>query len=440
MGFVSRIVTTDKSLRDYLQVIVGSAAGRGLAFLNGILIARMLGPEQFGVFAFFFAVMMLSCLTLSSFDTAYIRHAKVASCAEDKRELLFCNLLIKTGLGLCIIGCVAIMGTSTATVLFGKTYARPLMLLGIGAGVCLNWVMTLATIYRETERFQFFVLISNVHTLFISICLVILWGLTRLFSLKTVIAAYVLSAFIAGILSFIVANKIGRPRRPRLRLFRTYIAWGKWMFLLSLVVAVFDRVDFLFLTRYLEPVDIGIYAAGVQLVLIISVTTGALNNVFVPRAMVALRSRSALRSYVREAIAPVIMIAVLIALLFAVAPFMITGLYGQQYEGAVVVVRIIAVGWLGAIVYLPFSFLFYTLDEPHTRFYLELSKLIVGLSALTFLVPLYGIRGAALAISLSLLLNALLSGLVLYRKLRQPGLYSRMRAASEPLQPAKEGT
>jgi O-antigen/teichoic acid export membrane protein len=438
LEFVKRLL--NKSFSDYLQVIFGTAVGRGTAFLNAIIIARTLGPEQFGIFAFFFAVMMLVCLSLSSFDTAYIRHAKVATSKNNKRELLFSNLIIKTALGLIIAACVVVMTASTATEWFGKTYARSMILVGISAGIFMNWVMTLATFFREREKFHLFTIVANVHSLIILICLVCLWGLRGQLSLKSVLSTYLLSAFSVGFLSLIVVVKIGHPRRPGWLLLRTYVSWGKWMLLLSLAVAIFDRMDFFFLTKYLQPGKIGIYAAGVQIVLIISVTTGALNNVLVPRAVVALTSRRALRCYVRESVVPVSMIVSLIAMLFIAAPLLINGLYGQEFTGAIIVVRIIAVGWFGATLYLPFSFLFYALDEPHTRFYLELTKLILGFSALTLLVPLYGIRGGALAVSLSLLLNALLSGLVLWFKLKQPSLYAPQQAESDVFFPAKEGS
>ena len=423
MDLIKRLTKPDKSLQDYLQVIFGSVVGRGIAFLNSILIARILGPEQFGVFVFFFAVMMLTWLMLSAFDTAYIRHAKDVTSNQEKRSYLSSNLIIKTGFGIFFLACVAVVDKSVAVSLFGKDYAHQLLLTGIGAGLFLNYVMTLATIYREREQFHLFTVVMNVHTIFVFVIILILWFSMKHFTLKAIISTYIISAVTAGTLSLILIWKIEQPSLPRLAIFKSFVSWGKWIFLLSIVVAVFDRVDFFFLTKYLKPVDIGVYAAGAQLVLIISLTTGALSNVFMPKAVVALKSRDALRNYIRESITPVIMVIVIISLIILSAPLLIKGLYGQQYEAAVPIARIISLGWLGASIYLPFSFIFYTIDEPHTRFYLELGKLILGIVFLVLLVPLYGTKGAALSVTMALLTNALMSGLILWRKLNRPGLF-----------------
>ena len=440
MSINRRRLAPKKSLRDYLHVVFGTVIGRGIAFLNSILIARVLGPEQFGIFAFFFAVMMLTWIILGSFDTTYLRHAKAAQHDTDRQKYLSSNLIIKTGLGFLGFGAVAVAGKSIPAALFGKDYAYHLLLTGIGAGLFLNYVMTQATLYREKDQFKLFAVVTNIHTILVFMILAALWFRSRQFSFDAVIGAYMLSAAAAGAVSLIMIWKTGKPCLPGMGLFKSYLTWGKWMFLLALVFALFERMDFFFLTRHLEPVDIGIYAAGAQLVLIISVTTGALTNVFVPKAVVALKSRAALKSYIRESIAPVFMILAIITVLIVSAPLLVAGLYGPRFEAAVIVIRILALGWLGAAIYLPFSFIFYALDEPHTRFYLELIKLVLGFLFLVVLVPRYGTTGAAIAMTLALWINALVSGLVLREKLQRPDLYEEKDCMGKPSFATKEGS
>ncbi|MFH1984396.1 MAG: oligosaccharide flippase family protein [Pseudomonadota bacterium] len=428
---------TRKSQIDFILVIFGTAAGRAVAFLNAIFIARVLGPEAFGVFAFFFAVMMLTLIILSSFDTAYIRHAALVIHEREGRQYLSSNLIAKTAIGAFCLLCVLAVDASVPTLIFGKDYARRLLAAGVGAGIFLNFIMTQATLYRAKAKFHLFAIATNVHTVLVFIVTIGLWLALKQFTVEAVITGYMVSSITAGTVALIMIFMVSRPCLPAITLFWSFLSWGKWMFLLSFVVAVFDRVDFFFLTKYLHPGDIGVYAAGAQLISIIYLSTGALNNVFVPKAVVALSSRSDLNCYIKDSLTPILLVMAIAAMLIASAPYLINGFYGSQYAAAIPVVRIISFGWLGASVYLPFSFIFYALDEPHTRFYLELTKLILGGSLLSVLVPRYGMTGAALSIALALLINAIVSGLILWRKLIRKSLFGEAAETTGNLLPAR---
>ena len=97
------------------------------------------------------------------------------------------------------------------------------------------------------------------------------------------------------------------------------------------------------------------------------------------------------------------------------------GALRSRIEKSTPVVRIISLGWLGASIYLPFSFIFYALDEPHIRFYLELGKLVARITLLAILFQFSHV-GAAWSVTLAQLLNAIVSGLVIWVKLRRPNL------------------
>lgn len=416
-----------KSLLDYLYVILGTAFGRGIAFLNSILIARLLGPEKFGVFAFFFAVLMLTWMIPGAFDTAYLRHSHSANSNEEKDKFLTSSLISKSGLGLILFCFIAVVDRSVAAAFFGKDYVYPLLLAGIGAGLFLNYVMTQATIYREKGHFHLFAIVTNIHTIIVFMSLASLYFSEKQLTLKNVISIYCIAAAVTGTLAILMIWRIGGLRLPGMKLFGKFLSWAKWMFLLTLVFATFERMDFFVLTKYLEPADIGIYAAGAQLTLIISVTTGALNNVFVPKAVAALTSRATLKAYIRESIVPVVVILTIITILILTAPLLVAGLYGARYQTAATIVRIISLGWLGSAIYLPFSFLFYALDEPQTRFFLELTKLLLGLSLLLVLIPPYGAVGAAASMALAHLINSVVSGLVLRNRLQRTDLQRKKR-------------
>jgi O-antigen/teichoic acid export membrane protein len=296
-----------------------------------------------------------------------------------------------------------------------------MILTGTSAGMFLGFLMTLATIFREREQFARFTLLTNMHTLVVfGITLVLLISMKG-FSLGVIVSVYTGAAVLTGVVALVTILKREKPGMPTREEFRSFMSWGKWMFLISLSFFLFDRMDLFFITRYLSTSDVGIYAAGVQVVLILSATTGALNNVLVPKAVLSLKSRDSLRAYIRESAVPVLMIVAVILILMAASPMLIKGLYGERYAAAVPIAQVLCAGWLIMCVYLPFSYIFYAFERPSVRFYLEFGKLVMGVSLLYFMVPRYGIMGAALAVAVALSVNAVVSGVVLRAILRRSG-------------------
>jgi O-antigen/teichoic acid export membrane protein len=76
-------------------------------------------------------------------------------------------------------------------------------------------------------------------------------------------------------------------------------------------------------------------------------------------------------------------------------------LYGGEYGSASRLIRIMLIGWIFYVVFIPFSFLFIALGDARTRFIIEFIKLALGITLLVILIPLYGAVGAAGAISLT---------------------------------------
>jgi O-antigen/teichoic acid export membrane protein len=69
------------------------------------------------------------------------------------------------------------------------------------------------------------------------------------------------------------------------------------------------------------------------------------------------------------------------------------------------------------MLYLPYAFIFYALDKATLRFYLECTKIIIGLALLLVFIPLFGLIGAAWAITITMAANAGWSYLILRQKI-----------------------
>ena len=188
---------------------------------------------------------------------------------------------------------------------------------------------------------------------------------------------------------------------------------GKWIFGILFLYFIFERLDVLFLSRYLKFELIGIYSVAIQFTMIFSLMQGSIYGVFLPKASVALASKEAFRTYIKESFMAIAMINMLVVLLIIFAPIGVKVLYGPAYVLAGSLLRVLLVGIFFAVIFLPFSFLFYAMDDAITRFFLESLKIIIGILGLFLLVPKFNLMGGAMAISIALVLNTFISMLFL---------------------------
>jgi O-antigen/teichoic acid export membrane protein len=399
-----------KTVVNYFYVLFGGGFARGVALLNIIILARMLGPAHFGVFSIFYVVMILTSQLPQAFDIVFVTHAKKVNSMREKNDILRTSIVLKLLYLVLILLLSYPVSYTLAKYCFQKNEILALLVTAMLCGGCLTFLMTIASTFQEEERFLWFASVHSFYTVLIFICLLAL-KLTRIeFSLKTVIGIYIAVCIIIGAISIaLLWRRVGNFFILDKAILHRSFSQGKWMFGVTLALFLFTRIDILFLTRYLDFESLGIYSVAAQLVMVVALATNALAGISLPKASIAVRSRESFRVFVTESFWAIVLIEAGIALLILVAPFMVTIMYGSEYAVAGSIVRILLYGWIFAVVFIPFSFLFYSLGDPQTRFCLELWKLVTGVFLLYWLVPQHGLRGGAYAITLTLFISTIIS-------------------------------
>ena len=417
-----------KTFKDYITVLFGTGFARGIAFLNSIIIARLLGPEEFGKFSIFYVVMILTWLFPGAFDTTFVRYAKTSNSKAEKKDFLKTAVFLKLVYSVLILCSSYPLAYFLANYCFHKPEIQSLLIASMICGVFLSFLKTVASTFQEKERFVEFAGLHAFYTISILCILILLKALRFGFSLKSIIFIYLTISTIIGIVSIrSLFQKIGRLFPLNINALKTSFSLGKWIFGIACIYYIFQRIDTLFLARYVKFGSIGIYSVAGQLIMLVSVMTGSLSGVFLPKASRALDSRRAFKVYVKESILGISMINTFVAVLAITAPFCIKILYGNEYILAGSILRILLVGWFISIIYKPFSFLFYTLNDSKTKFLLELLKFFAVIMLLYYLVPLKGIIGAAIAISVALSLNSIISLIILKSKVSYRNLKTNER-------------
>lgn len=408
------------TLHNYFFSITGIVFNRGVAFLNSVVIARLLGPASFGEFALFQIVMILTWQITQAFDTTYVRYAKVAKDVKEKEELLNSSLFLK----LCYAAIVILLSQPLSIFLAQYAFTKPeiahSLLLALLAGSFLSLMQSLASYFQAMERFFVFSLINSIFSVAIFLVTIILFILQGELNLDILLQLILMIALLigAGCLVFLI-KKSGNPLRPNAASLKKTFSLSKWILGVSVVFFVFQRIDTMFLSRVLQMESIGIYFAATQIVMFIGLVSGPLSNVFLPMASTALQSKDSLKLYWKESMVAIVAVESFIILLIVLSPFILKIAYGEAYLIGAPALRILLLGWIFWIAYQPFSFLFYTLEDSRTRFILETMKLLLAFIFLYILVPKFGMVGAALSIAAAFFLNAIFSSLILWKKIQR---------------------
>lgn len=410
-----------KTFRDYFYVLFGAGFSRCAAFINSIIIARWLGPEEFGRFTIFYIVMILTWQIPQACDHTYITYAKTKSSVSEKMHYLKTAVFSKIMYAI-LLSCMAYpLAYFLARHSFQKPDTLYLIIGGIVCGICLSFLMSVASIFQEREQFGKYSLIPSffpVSILLILLILKVTGYMEKINYTRGLVEIYLVTALLIGTVSIaVLLKKTGKVFQLDMNALKKSYSFGKWILGITVAYYLFQRIDVLVLTRYSIFKDVGIYFVAVQPVMVISLLMGSIAGVFLPKAMNAVKSRAALISHAKESLLTLLIPVAGIFILMAIAPYLIQAFYGAEYSAAGTILRILLVGWLFSSIYLPFSFLFYALNDSRTRFMLELLKILVAFILLKYLVPSEGVYGAAASISFALALNALLSLTVLWFKL-----------------------
>jgi len=413
-------MTLNKTLLNYFYVLFGGGFARAVALLNTIIIARMLGPAHFGVFSIFYFIMILTSQLPYAFDIVFVSYAKKVDSMREKNDILKTSVFIKLFYLFLLLFLSYPVSYALAKYCFQKDEILILLVAAILCGGCLTFLMTIASTFQEEERFLWFSSVHAIYTVSIFICLLALKLTCIEFSLKTVIAIYIAVSVIIGAISIaLLCRRVGNLFILDKAMLHRSLSQGKWIFGVALSFFLFTRIDILFLTRYLDFESLGIYSVAAQLVSALGLATGALAGICLPKASIAIRSRESFRLFVRESFWAIVLIEAGIALFIFVAQLIVTIMYGSEYALAGSILRILLYGWIFNTVFIPFSFVFYALDDARTRFFLELWKLVTGILFLYSLIPQYGLKGGAYAMTLALFIYTITSlGVLRYRLTR----------------------
>jgi O-antigen/teichoic acid export membrane protein len=372
---------------------------KGSRFLIFILIIRILGPKNFGIFEYLLSFTGVFFL-LADFGTSniFIRDYQQD---EDKEKHVNTFFWVKFLLSV-IFSLFAILGF-----FFSKKFDGFLFYLLF---VIFYFLMNLKGFFenffialQKMEKRFIFNILMNVFLL-----LFIFFGLLIYPKISTLILAYILSALVGlGFAYFLFLKEAKLKISFNLSLIKYYLFNGLPLALFGLLGYVFFTTDKIILAHLMPIEEVGYYSLASRILGILFVVPSLFNTAFYPYLARKVLEKHALLKSLFVMIVAGSMIAglILAGLIFLLSPILIPLFFGTKYLISISILQLFV--WISVFVF-PTVFLDYFLISNHKQwldFCITLLPAILNVVLNFIFIPQFGAFGAVYASIISQFIN-----------------------------------
>lgn len=387
-----------KALRSGIWVGVSSVGIAVLTFARGIIMARLLTPEIFGLMAVsLMATRLIEIFTETGFGAALIHRQQRF---EEARDTAF-TMMVLRGFGLALI--------SLAIAPFVAWFYEEPSLRAVVSVVGLSFIMlgfqNINTVALQKEldfkRLTYMELTGSVLSFAANVALAY-W----LRSVWALVLGQLATSAITSILSFVMV-----PARVRFRLdkemAKELYRYGRFITGLAIVVFFSRELDSAVIGKLLGMETLGYYVAAYTLA---NIPSTYLSKV-VARVMFPMFSKlqhdgDTLRSEFGRGIRLITTLAVPVSVVMIVlAPEIVSALYGGRWAAAAAPLRVLAVFGCFRALWLLNGYLYNAIGKPQIDFSMSLARLVAMGVLLYPLTRAYGTVGAALATTIPMALQ-----------------------------------
>ncbi|MBA2346746.1 MAG: flippase [Solirubrobacterales bacterium] len=393
--------------RGTLMVSAATFFGLGLNYIYAILLARMLGTGEFGLFSLALAVFnVLSLLALGGLDSAVLKFVTAHSARTDPagaratvRNVLCHSIVLGT-----LFGSMLFLGSSPIAEQFFQKPELSALLILAAVGIPI-WttssvlVSTLQALQKVSQRIGI-KYVSEPLAKMVFTVLLFIGGL----SAQRAFGAFILALALSVLLAFL-ALRILLPASPHTR--DSPVSNREIMvFSLPLLggmgfASLAARVDILLLGYWAATSEVGIYSAAFQTSAILALILGSLESVALPMfsEAIARNDTSGLQRLYVTVMRWALTGALPIFLIMIIFPEAILSLFGSQFTEGALCLIVLATGQIvnsaTGTIHSLLLFAGHSKLVMWTTVSASLFRIVLG----ALLIPEHGMIGAAIAVA-----------------------------------------
>lgn len=402
-----------KTIKDTTIVTVGMVLSTLLSAASIFLLARFLGPGQFGLYV---TVLAIAMIVIDSLELAISNSIVKFSSSQgpDTAGFIHYGFRLKLRLGFLVGAIFAGLSYLVADWIHPEL-KLPLVVSSLFIPAVF-WLRFPRSLLRSRKRFMADSFLENVISLARLIAVGLFYWLGKL-TVITALFGYLIGALVGGAVGALLIDwsflKAGFSQKIKKRFF----GFQKWLTLGFIVAAVHSRIDSVLLLKLVGPETTGIYQAAYRFFMPVTQLASVLSLVFAPR-FASFPDLTTSRVYLFKAARLTLAIGSLSLMIIPLAAWLVQLIFGEGYLGAVLPTQILALGFFGFIAGAPWvAFLLYFAAKAKTFFYINLLQLLLIVGLNWWLTPRFQATGAALAAGLTLIITNGLIAAVSYRLL-----------------------
>ena len=380
--------------------------GIGLAFLTQVVLARLLGVAEYGIYAY-----ALSWLTvLAMLGAIGVDHSTLRFVAEYKGRkdwALLCGFL-RWSLGSAFIASIVTMVIAVSVLIaigpklspaHKSTYLVACLLIPIMVQLQIGSATIRA--FRKIARAQIPADLVR-PVLIVALLGVIYWTLDREVLATTAMGATLAASAVAlGVIIFFLRS-IVRSTVPRVRAQYRSFEWLAVSFPLLILNGTYlllSQTDILMIGALLSTTEAGLYSAASRLAMLLPLGLATVNAIAAPMIAEfhAADDRRKLQRTLTVAAWCALGLAVPLAVVILVAGDWLLALYGQEFRTAYLALLILAGGQVVNTITGPVGFVMTMTGHQKQAMTILILMIPANLLLNSLLIPEFGIEGAAVA-------------------------------------------
>lgn len=387
-----------------------------LAFISQIILARVMGEFEYGVFVFVWVlVILVGNLSCVGFHTAVIRFLPQYR-AEGAVDLIRGLTTTARVFALLSAACVAAIGASALHLAAGRV--EPYYILPVFIGLLIMPLIAVGDVLDGTSRANHWPVMALSPTFIIRPILILAFMVGAVLSgaphtALTAVEAALAATFVTTVSQyFAVTIRLRRhvPAGPRTIRFSAWMAVAFPIFLVEGVGYILTNSDVVVVGIFLDPQQVAIYFAAAKTMALVHFVYFSVKAAAGPRfsAIIAEGDTQKLAAFARETTRWTFFPALAVGLAVLAAGQFLLSLFGAAFMAGHIVMAVLLAGILAKALVGPGEVLLLMAGRQRLCAQLYAVALAANLGLNILLIPRLGIEGAAIATAAAMGVEAVL--------------------------------
>jgi O-antigen/teichoic acid export membrane protein len=357
-------------------------------------------------------------------DMAYVRFAAEEFSAKKKisTDIFVFSIVLCISIFIVLSPLVFYYSRELSALMFRKTLFEKPLLLGFIAAIGLFLIGMISRYYQVQERYKKAGVIISLEKILFFLAVVIVFLFWELSFLRVAILKITLLSLFSAIFIVLLFKNILFTERFNLHISRFYsfLKVSFWLILYFITLALFSQLDIFMISRLLTSNDLADYGVAFKYYGFLMLMFPSIKTVLKVRTakidmVESVEKQKAFYTKWMRTTMPFLIFTIVIIILSA--DYLMNLLNGPKYVKSIFPFKILAVSAMCSYFFSPNADIFRTMKKYFILFCFGFSALIINFFGNLWLIPVYNIKGAAVATLIShLFINGAATVYLLLRK------------------------